>query len=99
MPRRLPDDELRAGVEQWVEKKFTSARKVSRRNAILPDAQWKYVFVHGVLRDTKELEHMTQLGVTLIPYKQVLTELRDDNSGNSSSSFASNIAEMLRYLG
>lgn len=97
--RRRTDDELRAGVEQWVEKKFTSARKVSRRNAILPDAQWKYVFVHGVLRDTNELEHMARLGVTLIPYKQVLTELRDDNSGNSSSSVASNIAEMLRYLG
>lgn len=97
--RRRTDDELRAGVEQWVEKKFTSARKVARRNAILPSAQWKYVFVHGVLRDDRELEHMAELGVTLIPYKQVLAELRDDNTGNASSSIASNIAEMLRYMG
>lgn len=96
--RRRTDDELRAGVEQWVEKKFTSSRKVARRNAILPSAEWKYVFVHGVLRDDRELEHMAELGVTLIPYKQVLTELRDDNARNSSSSIASNIAEMLRYM-
>jgi len=97
--RRCTDDELRAGVEQWIEKKFTSARKVARRNAILPNAHWKYVFVHGVLRDDKELEHMAELGVTLISYKQVLAELRDDSTGNSSSSIASNIAEMLRYMG
>ena len=97
--RRRTDDELRAGVEQWVEKKFTSSRKVARRNAILPHAEWRYVFVHGVLRDDRELEHMAELGVTLIPYKQVLTELRDDNTRNASSSIASNIAEMLRYMG
>lgn len=96
--RRRSEDELRAGVEQWVAKKFTSERKVSRRNAILPNAQWKYVFVHGVLRDDKELDHMAQLGVALIPYKQILTELRDDNTGSASSSIASNIAEMLRYI-
>ena len=57
------------------------------------------MFVHGVLRDARELEHMAQLGVALIPYKQVLAELRDDETGNSSSSIASNIAEMLRYMG
>ena len=73
--RRRTDDGLRAGVEQWVEKKFTSARKVARRNAILPNAQWKYVFVHGVVRDDRELEHMAELGVTLIPYKQIAHHL------------------------
>lgn len=97
--RRRTDDELRSGVEQWVEKKFTAPRKVARRNAILPNAQWKFVFVHGVLRDERELEHMAQLGITLIPYKQVLSELRADDTGNASSSIASNIAEMLRYMG
>lgn len=97
--RRRTDDELRAGVEQWVEKKFTSSRKVARRNAILPNAEWKYVFVHGLLRDDRELDHMAELGVTLIPYRQVLAELRDDTTGNTSSSIASNIAEMLRYMG
>lgn len=65
---------------------------------MLPNANWKYVFIHGVLRDESELEHMVRLGVTPISYRQVLTELRDAPIGNSSSSLASDIAEILRYL-
>lgn len=96
--RRRTAEEIRVGVEQWVDKKFTAARKVDRRAAMLPNANWKYVFVHGALRDESELEHMVRLGVTSISYKQVLTELRDAPIGNSSSSLASDIAEILRYL-
>jgi len=95
--RKRTDDEVRTGVEQWVEKKYTSERKIGRRNEVLPDAKWRYVFVHGVLRDETELEHMKELGVELISYKQVLTELRDDRS-TQSSSVASSIAELLRYM-
>ena len=95
--RKRTDEELRAGVEQWVDKKFTSPRKIAKRDTVLPDAQWKYVFVHGVLRDEQELAHMQQLGVRLISYKQVLTELRDDDATQSSSA-ANNIVELLRFM-
>jgi hypothetical protein len=97
--RRRTPEEVKSGVEQWVERKFTGPRKVARRVAVLPSAQWKYIFVHGVLRDESELVHMTRLGVTPLSYKQVLTELRDAPIGNTSSSLASDIAEILRYLG
>lgn len=95
--RKRTADEVRAGVEQWVEKKYTSERKVARRNEVLPSANWRYVFVHGVLRDEAELEHMKQLGVELVSYKQVLRELMDDKATHSSS-VASSIAELLRYM-
>jgi len=95
--RKRTDEELRAGVEQWVDKKFTSPRKIAKRDTVLPDAQWHYVFVHGVLRDEQELAHMQQLGVQLISYKQVLTELRDDDATQSSSA-ANNIVELLRFM-
>ena len=95
--RKRTADEVRAGVEQWVEKKYTSERKVARRNEVLPSANWRYVFVHGVLRDEAELEHMKQLGVELVSYKQVLRELMDDKATHSSS-IASSIAELLRYM-
>lgn len=95
--RKRTSDEVRAGVEQWVEKKYTSERKVARRNEVLPSANWRYVFVHGVLRDEAELEHMKQLGVELVSYKQVLRELMDDKATHSSS-VASSIAELLRYM-
>ena len=81
--RKRSPDEVRAGVEQWVDKKFTSERKVARRNEVLPNAHWHYVFVHGVLRDEAELEYMHELNVTLVPYKQILEELRDDRTMHS----------------
>ena len=78
--RNRSDYKVRAGIEQWVEKKYTSERKVARRNEVLPSANWRFVFVHGVLRDEAELEHMKQLGVELISYKKVLRELMDDKA-------------------
>lgn len=96
--RRRTPEEIQLGVEQWVERKYTSTRKVARRVAVLPSAQWKYIFVYGVLRDESELEYMTRLGVTPISYKQVLNELRAAPAGNTSSSLGSDITEILRYL-
>jgi hypothetical protein len=95
--RKRTDAELQVGVEQWVEKKFTSDRKIAKRHAVLPNASWRYVFVHGVLRDERELAHMQQLGVELISYKQILTELRDIETAQSSSA-ANSIIELLRYM-
>jgi hypothetical protein len=95
--RKRTDDEIFEGVKQWVEKKFTSERKIARRNEIQPNAKWRYVLVHGELKDVKELDCMRQLGVELISYKSLLKSLRDSKN-KFSSSIASNIADMLQYL-
>jgi len=95
--RKRTKKELRAGVEQWVAKKFTSPKKVKRRNEILSDASWKKFLVHAVLKDEAELTIMEELGVELIPYKRVLEDLRLEKKSKSSSA-ASGIVEMLNYL-
>lgn len=95
--RRRTPDELRAGVEQWVTKKFTSQRKIDRRNEVLSKATWRYFLVHAVLKDVGELPIMQEFGVELIPYKQVLNDLQQNPQGHSSS-VASSIVEMLNYL-
>jgi hypothetical protein len=95
--RKRTPDELRAGVAQWVEKKFTSPRKIQRRNEILPGAQWRNFLVHAVLKDESELPVMQKLGVELIPYRKVLDDLCND-SKNKSSSVATGIIEMLNFL-
>lgn len=95
--RRRNDKELRAGVEQWVTKKFTSPKKVKRRNEILPNAKWRKFLVHAVLKDDAELPIMEELGVELIQYRKVLEDLCSDKKGKSSSA-ASGIIEMLTYL-
>jgi hypothetical protein len=95
--RKRTKKELRAGVEQWVAKKFTSPKKVKRRNEILSDASWRKFLVHAVLKDDAELTIMEELGVELIPYKRVLEDLRSEKKSKSSSA-ASGIVEMLNYL-
>jgi hypothetical protein len=95
--RKRTDEEIREGVEQWVDKKFKRDIKVQRRNEIFPNASWRYVLVHGELKNTKELEYMQQEGVELHSYKSILEDLRDTEN-KSSSSIASNIADMLKYL-
>jgi hypothetical protein len=95
--RKRTKKELRAGVEQWVAKKFTSPKKVKRRNEILSDASWRKFLVHAVLKDEAELTIMEELGVELIPYKRVLEDLRSEKKSKSSSA-ASGIVEMLNYL-
>jgi hypothetical protein len=95
--RKRTPDELRAGVAQWVEKKFTSPRKIQRRNEILPGAQWRNFLVHAVLKDESELPVIQKLGVELIPYRKVLDDLCND-SKNKSSSVATGIIEMLNFL-
>jgi len=95
--RKRTKKELRKGVEQWVAKKFTSPKKVKRRNEILSDARWRKFLVHAVLKDEAELTIMEELGVELIPYKRVLEDLRSEKKSKSSSA-ASGIVEMLNYL-
>jgi hypothetical protein len=95
--KKRTTDEIKAGVAQWVEKKFTSNKKIEKRNAIAPNANWEYTLVHGVLRDETELKYMRELGVNTVPYKQVLSFLQTDKT-NQSSSAASNIVEMLKFM-
>lgn len=89
--------EIRNGVEQWVDKKFKSKRKVDRRNDILPNANWRFLLVHGEVRDIAELGVMKELGVDLVTYKQVLSELCVDKTKTSSST-ATSITEILNYI-
>lgn len=89
--------EIKKGVEEWVVKKFTSSKKTEKRNAIAPNAKWDFVFVYGVLKDETEIDYMKELGVHTISYKEVLEFLIKDKV-NQSSSAASNIIEMLKFL-
>ena len=95
--KKRNNNELLEGVVMWVQKKFKSDRKVAKRNSVLADVEWKYVFVHGDVRDARELVHMEHRNIDLISYKQVLSELRDDEATQCSSAANSSV-ELLRYM-
>lgn len=94
--RRRDAVAIAAGVAAWVEKKFTQAPKVVRRQAIAPGADWRFVVVQGHVREPKELELMRAHGVTTIRYADVLADLMV-HGGRGSSSAASNILEIREF--
>lgn len=95
--RKRSKAEIEQGAKLWVEKKFTNPKKQTRRNEILPDADWRYVFVHGEVKDAYNLSCIENMGVTLVTYRQVLEQLQKGAKANSSS-IASNIVDMLQYV-
>lgn len=95
--RRRTEEEIRKGAEKWVKRKFTSDKKKNKRNSISSNVNWRYIFVCAELKDNRELEFILEFGIEIVPYKQVLTYLRD-NTSHQSSSPASNISEILKYL-
>ena len=48
--------DVEIGVEQYIQKKFTSDKKIKKRNEILPNTEWKYVLVCAEVRHEVELE-------------------------------------------
>jgi hypothetical protein len=93
--KRRDDEETRAGVQQWIEKKFTSEKKIQRRNEVLPNVDWKYVLVCAEVRHPVELDYLNEGDVKVIRYNEVIDEL----VGNAVivNSNAGNIVEILRY--
>jgi hypothetical protein len=94
--KRRDEADAELGVEQYIHKKFTSDKKIEKRNEILPNAEWKYVLVCAEVRHEIELELFKRKGIIVHRYKDILTELGDSKS--QVNSIAGNIVEILRYL-
>lgn len=94
--KRRTDSEVRQGVVDWVEKKFTAPKKVERRDEILPGAEWQKVLVCAEVRHDGELELFEQHGVHVLRYKDLLLDLVESTTQVNSN--AGNIVEIVRYL-
>jgi hypothetical protein len=62
-------------VEHWVHNKFHSKKKAKLRDDLWPHAEWRYVLVHGVVKEPEELKLIAAAGVELTPLRQVLLDL------------------------
>ena len=95
---RRTDDEVREGIKAYFDRKFNHPQIIDRRNRIYLNADWQYVFVHGVVIEPKELEYMKDLGVKVVSYKEVLSDLLASNNLSRTSSIASDILRIVRYM-
>ena len=87
---------LRKSVDEWVHKKFDSAKKEKLREKVWPGLAWKKVFVHGVARELKELQLIAESGVQLVEFHLVLTELNARKGLTGAS--GTDISDIIRYF-
>jgi hypothetical protein len=88
--------EIELGVDQYIEKKYTSDKKVAKRNEILPNVDWQYILVCAEVRHDAELALFEQKGVRVHRYKDILKELSESKSQVNST--AGTIVEIMRYM-
>ena len=94
--KKRNEKDVEKGVEEYIEKKFTSQKKIEKRESIISNAKWKYVLVCAEARHKVELDHFKNKGITVYRYKDILKELEESVSQVNST--AGNIIEILRYI-
>ena len=95
--KRRTEEELALCATAWVEKKFLAKKKAAARENIWPGLGWRFSFVHGVVKEEKELELIHSRNVNLIPFKQVLVELCHTGEHAFSGSAGGDLAEIVGY--
>jgi len=88
--------DVQIDIASWVEKKFTSNSVTNKRNSIVPNVNWKFIFVHGVVKDSRELDLIKNYGIEIISYDSIINELI--NSPHKSSSIALSIIDLVKYM-
>ena len=94
--KKRNEKDVEKGVEEYIVKKFTSQKKIEKRESIISNAKWKYVLVCAEARHKVELDHFKNKGITVYRYKDILKELEESVSQVNST--AGNILEILRYI-
>ena len=70
--KKRNEKDVEKGVEEYIEKKFTSQKKIEKRESIISNAKWKYVLVCAEARHKVELDHFKNKGITVYRYKDIL---------------------------
>jgi hypothetical protein len=92
-----PLDVMEQAADGWVAKKFSSRKKVQTRERAWPGLSWRFVFVHALVKDERELGFIAHRGVALVPFHTVLNELRhglSDVRGNAGT----DVSEIVEYF-
>ncbi len=95
--KRTPDM-LRECVEAWVKKKYHDPRKMRRRDALWPGANWEGIFVHGVFKHPEELELIGGSGVRLVPLRVVLFDLCETGRREFTAAAGGDLADLIEFF-
>jgi hypothetical protein len=82
----------------WVNSKFKRDRKVVAREQAWARLAWKYFFVHGIVREEYELAVIERHGVTLVPFHDVLAQLKHSAAGGLRGGAGTDLSEIVEYF-
>ena len=68
-------EELILCVAEWVKKKFNHPGKKKLRAKLFPNQEWKFMFVHGNIKDRNELDILEKHSVETIDIKILIHNL------------------------
>jgi len=83
-------------TEEWVSKKFFQPIITKKRNELIQNESWKYLFVYGLLKDELQLSVIKDMGIEIISYDEILTDLLKPKKTVSTSQ-ATNILDIIKY--
>ncbi|TOP80551.1 hypothetical protein CGH09_08825 [Vibrio parahaemolyticus] len=78
---------LRAGVQEWVEKKFRKPKKADVLEKLFPN-EWSSELVHNIVKSKAELSLIEEQGIKLISLSTVIKQLNSEQFKVKSASGA-----------
>jgi len=90
---------LKECVSEWVQKKYLNPKKVNRRKALWPGAEWVHILVHGAVKYPEELQEIEQRGVKLVPLERVLEDLCPPQRPPFTASAGGDLADLIDFYG
>ena len=91
-----PTEILSESVGAWVAKKFTCSEKAATRQRAWPGINWRYCFVHGVVREQAEIDEIVRLGINVLPLHQVLASVCNRDGGLTGAA-GTDLADIVDY--
>ena len=72
------EDEIRVGIQEWVEKKFNHPRKVKLRKVLCP-GNWTQELVVNVVKHEEELGLFEEAGVKISHFPDIICEMQNSD--------------------
>lgn len=88
--------EVEECAKAWFAGKFCAHAKVALRERLWPGMSWKFKFIHGVVRESMELDVISQCGADCVDFADLLTDLTAGSSRFSASA-GGDLAEIVAY--
>ena len=87
-PKKRTTEELRVGIQEWVDKKFNLKSKSLLRKQLYP-GDWSFELVVHKIRHPEELELLQEAGIRVHHLSDIVVELANTNTMIGSASGAS----------